>query len=310
MSQGQATPSAIPQANPPASRRGLFVGLITLDCLYRVEQVPGSDDKIVAQDCLLLAGGPATNAAIAFQALGNSATLMGALGQHPVTSLIGADLAAQGVTLWDLTAQRPEPPPFSTILVTAASGERAVISRNAVSCQAPPESVDETALAQVLVDVDLVLIDGHQMAVSLKVAQVARQRQIPVIVDGGSWKAGFEALLPLATSVIASARFFPPKCQSSADTLAYLAALGISEIAITQGQEPILYRHRGETQLLPVPAVAVQDTLGAGDIFHGAFCHYRQPAGWPQALSAASEIAAQSCRYFGPRAWIAAAKTA
>ncbi|MGB6013601.1 MAG: PfkB family carbohydrate kinase, partial [Nodosilinea sp.] len=72
---------------------GLFVGLITLDCIYRVSHVPSSDEKIVAEDSLLVAGGPATNAAIAFAALGNHATVVGALGQHPLAELIRAELA-------------------------------------------------------------------------------------------------------------------------------------------------------------------------------------------------------------------------
>ena len=62
---------------------GLFVGLTTLDCIYQVSRLPASDEKMVAEACLLVAGGPATNAAIAFAALGNRATLVAALGQHP-----------------------------------------------------------------------------------------------------------------------------------------------------------------------------------------------------------------------------------
>ncbi|HEY9735543.1 MAG TPA: PfkB family carbohydrate kinase, partial [Trichocoleus sp.] len=86
--------------------RGLFVGLITLDCIYKVDQVPGSDDKIVAEDCLLVAGGPATNAAVAFRYLGNQATVLGGLGSHSVTSLIRSDLQAQGVEIQDLLPER------------------------------------------------------------------------------------------------------------------------------------------------------------------------------------------------------------
>lgn len=48
---------------------GLFVGLITLDVMYLTPHLPAPNQKIVAQDYAIAAGGPATNAAIAFQYL-------------------------------------------------------------------------------------------------------------------------------------------------------------------------------------------------------------------------------------------------
>jgi sugar/nucleoside kinase (ribokinase family) len=275
------------------------VGLITLDCIYRVEHVPSSDEKLVAEESLLVAGGPATNAAIAFAALGNRARLAGALGQHPLTDLIRADLATYGVEIVDLMPQLRSPPPLSTILVTAATGDRAVVSRNAVERQADPA----TAL-DLLTDVDILLIDGHQMASSYSVAIAAQSSAIPIVIDAGSWKPGFDRVLPLATSVIAAAKFQLP---SQPDTLAALSALGIPEVATTHGPSPIHFCDRGTAGTLPVPQVTVQDTLGAGDIFHGAFCHYRLHAPFPDALTQAAQVAAQSCRHFGTRAWIAAA---
>jgi sugar/nucleoside kinase (ribokinase family) len=276
---------------------GLFVGLITLDCIYRVNHVPASDEKLVALDSLLVAGGPATNAAIAFAAMGNQATLMGALGQHPLATLIRAELASYGVEVVDLTPALETPPPLSTILVTAATGDRAIVSRNAVGRQAE----SPVALENALQDVDILLIDGHQMAVGLAAATLAQRQGIPVVIDAGSWKPGFEAVLRRATSAIAAAKFQIP---GQADTLTALASLGLAEAAITHGLQPIHFLHSGQRGMLPVPQVAVQDTLGAGDIFHGAFCHYRLQEPFTAALAQAAQIAARSCQHFGPRTWI------
>ncbi|HEY9762139.1 MAG TPA: PfkB family carbohydrate kinase [Trichocoleus sp.] len=280
--------------------RGLFVGLVTLDCIYQVEHVPASDEKLVASDSLLVAGGPATNAAVAFRYLGNSAAVMGVLGQHAVGSLIRADLTEQKVILHDLMPNRVDPPPLSTILVTTSTGERAVVSRNAVNCQASSHSVSESCLE----DVDVVLLDGHQMAIGVQIARWASSRNIPIIIDAGSWKLGFEEMLPLATYVIASARFFPPHCSTQARVLDYLIQLGVPAVAITQGQQPILYGRGQLRATLPVPTVPVKDTLGAGDIFHGAFCHYCLQHPFEEALIRAAAIAAQSCQSFGTRTWM------
>ena len=55
---------------PPSTTRpvGLFCGLAVVDVIQLVQAPPGPDDKIVALDQLIAAGGPATNAAVAFAA--------------------------------------------------------------------------------------------------------------------------------------------------------------------------------------------------------------------------------------------------
>lgn len=313
--------------------RGLFVGLITLDCLYRVDHVPTSDEKIVAEESLLVAGGPVTNAAVAFRHLGNEAVLLGSVGHHAMTSLIRADLETYGVALVDGDPDRQDPPPLSTILVTATTGDRAVISRNAVGHQIVPPP--EAAIQAWLTGVDIVLIDGHQMALSLAIAQQARQQGIPVVVDAGSWKPGFDRVLGLATSAIAAERFRPPQCATAAETRRALLDMGIPEVATTHGSQPIQAlchtqnQHPLETDIL-VPTFPVVDTLGAGDILHGAFCHFRlrtsplpsapsedpfaPPSTYPAtpppfiaALTQAAAVASHSCQFFGTRAWLQSA---
>jgi sugar/nucleoside kinase (ribokinase family) len=286
--------------------KGLFVGLVTLDLIYQVEALPTSNQKIVAQDQTIAAGGPATNAAVAFQIMGGTTQLLAALGHHSVGQLIQADLAQQGVKLIDLQADNALPPPLSSIMVTEATGDRAVVSRNAVKHQAMPTDIP----SDVLEDVSIVLIDGHQMAVGLAIAEQAKVKGIPIVVDGGSWKPGFEPVLALADYVIASANFWPPDCHTEEQVFAYLADLGIPHVAITHGPDPIQYwiadDKWGDRGALPVPLVKAVDTLGAGDIFHGAFCHLILHNSFKEALLAAADVAAHACKCFGTRQWIQA----
>ena len=85
---------------------GLFVGLAVLDVIQLVDAPPGPDEKIVALDQAVAAGGPAANAAVAFAALGGRALLAAPVGAGPLAELIRADLTACGVELIDCAAAR------------------------------------------------------------------------------------------------------------------------------------------------------------------------------------------------------------
>jgi sugar/nucleoside kinase (ribokinase family) len=282
------------------TNNGLFVGLITLDLIYLADSAPQNNQKIVAADYTVAAGGPATNAAVTFNYLGDRGTLLGVIGSHPMTQLVRDDLHHYKVAIADLDPMAANTPPVSSIIVTQSTGDRAVVSINAAKTQANSQSIP----LNILQDVGIVMIDGHQMEVGCKIAQMAKAKNIPVAIDGGSWKPGFEKLLPFIDLAICSANFSPPMCQSEQDVFTYLSQLGISRIAITHGEKPIQYLWDGNTGSIDVPKIQPLDTLGAGDIFHGAFCYYILRENFTDALAHAANIAAESCKFFGTRRWM------
>ena len=280
---------------------GLFVGVTTLDCIYQADHPPAANEKVLATKSLMVAGGPATNAAVAFSQLGrkNKATLASVIGSHPLTGLITEDLLGQGVTIADLDRQRLAPPPVSSIVVSVDSGERAVISRSAEDIKVGPSTVSPDYLE----GVDIVLVDGHQMAVSAQIAQWAKASQIPIVVDAGSWKPDFESVLTLADTIVASANFFPPGCENVSEVIDWLKLHMAAKVAITQGAAPILFQDGETSGALDVPQIRAVDTLGAGDIFHGAFCHFYLTHTFEEALLKASRTASMACQYWGTRDW-------
>jgi sugar/nucleoside kinase (ribokinase family) len=279
------------------ARKGLFIGLITLDFIYLVDKYPNPNEKIVASDYTVAAGGPATNAAVTFQYLGNQTLLMGVLGEHPMTQLIKNDLSQIGLIFEDLDPSYSDSPPVSSIIVTKETGDRAVISINATKSQAKSQEISP----QFLSNIDLILIDGHQIEVSETIAKLAENPNTPIILDGGSWKPGLEKILPYINYALCSENFYPPHCQNEKEVFAYLWGLGIPYIAITHGEKEINYQEKGEFGSIPVPQINAIDTLGAGDIFHGAFCHYIRQETFTQALASSAQIASFSCQHFGPR---------
>ena len=289
------------------AKQGLFVGLVTLDLIYLVHNLPQANQKLAAEDAAIAAGGPATNAAVTFAHLGGAATVLTALGSHPIAGLIRSDLDQWGVAIADLLPNYPHSPPVSSIMVTQATGERAVVSLNAKDRQANCHHLP----LQALDNVEIVLIDGHQMAVGVAVAQQAQAQGMTVVLDGGSWKPGLETVLPYVNYAICSADFHPPGCDTTdavvvylRDTMAAGPATAPPRIAITHGHQPIYYSDGSDQGWIDVPQITPVDTLGAGDIFHGAFCHYILQIPFTRALSQAAAVAAQACQSFGTRSWL------
>ncbi|MGK7951777.1 MAG: sugar kinase [Xenococcaceae cyanobacterium] len=279
---------------------GLFVGLTTLDLIYLTTHLPHNNEKIVALNQIIASGGPATNAAVTFSYLGSKAKLVSVIGNHPLSHLINNDLQQYAVEIIDLESNCLQSPPVSSIFVTQSTGERAVISINATKSQATVEQLPP----DILENIDIILIDGHQIAISWAIARQAKSRKIPIVLDGGSWKTGLESILPFIDYAICSSDFYPPGCRDREDVFNYLKAKQINHIAITDGGKPIKYLERENRGELLIPTIKVADTLGAGDIFHGAFSHFILQEKFVSALSNSAEIASHSCQYFGTRQYL------
>jgi sugar/nucleoside kinase (ribokinase family) len=285
----------------PTPRRGLFVGLCALDSVYRVPQTPTRNEKVVATRHHVAAGGPATNAAVTFAALGGGCTLLTAIGRHPLAQWMRSEVGALSVRVVDATPGRREPPAMSTVYVDGATGERSIVSLNATGSTAsrPPE------LAHLVADADVVLADGHHPALCRAVAIEARSRGVPVVLDGGNWKAGMEDLLPHVDVAACSADFRMPGTSTLSESVAALRARGVPAVAVTRGAEPVLWFSQHDAGEVSVPAVEAQDTLGAGDAFHGALAWALGDRDLPAAIDFAVHIASFRVTVPGPRAWLA-----
>jgi sugar/nucleoside kinase (ribokinase family) len=283
--------------------RGVFVGLATLDVVHRVPAPPRADEKVVAADTLLLAGGPAANAAVAFAAVGGSATLVTGLGSHPLARSVTGDLADHGVACVDTTPEHADPPPLSSVLVTAATGERAVVSDHGRRHDVP--WVD---LAPVLRGADVLLVDGHHPRLARAAVDASVRLGVPVVVDAGSWKQVFAEILPRADLVLCSADLRLPGVPDDA-TLDALLARGATAAGRSRGAAPLLWAAGAERGEVRVPRVEVVDTLGAGDVLHGAAAYAVARRGVSAAalrrwLPWAVRIASLSCTAPGTRAWL------
>jgi sugar/nucleoside kinase (ribokinase family) len=289
---------------------GLFVGLATLDVVQLVDRLPSRNEKTTARRAWLAAGGPAAVAAITFAALGGRARLWTALGKAPAARLAASDLADAGVEVVDVA-----PPGFelavSTVCLDAATGERAVVSGSghapAFGKIAGPD----------LSGVDVVLVDGHHAALARSAVLAAchafpeerasvTKGRVPIVVDAGSHKPVFDELFPFTTDVICSADYIHP----DGITPRELLELGPELVAVSRGGAPLEWWTRAASGSITPDRAQVVDTVGAGDVLHGAYCHAvasgldREDALWRAVATATERV-----RHLGPFAWRTAITT-
>jgi len=280
--------------------RGLFIGLTTIDIQFFVDHYPKSNVKIKTRPPSVLVGGPATNAAVAFAKLNKGAFLASATGQNAFAGYISRDFEQNQINSFDLINQQEVNPVIATV-VTAGNGERNILTHN-------PAKIKASLSGKTLLDKtqpEIVLLDGFYPEISIDCAKEANAKNIPVVIDAGSWKIQYLEILKHTDIAICSADFYPPGCANSDEVFEYLQNRGVNKIAISKGDKCILFYDGTKRGEIIINKIKVEDTLGAGDFLHGAFCYYyckyRQ---FSEALKLAAELATYTCRYKGTRKWL------
>lgn len=295
--------------------RVLFVGRTTLDILYRLNRMPEEDTKVYARDLQAAPGGPALNAAITHSLLGGKAMLVSAVGSGPWAAAVRSQLRRHGVRLLDLAVGTAYETPLCTVLASAANATRTIvnppISQGSLRHLGAPWAAEVPSSWGAIPPV--VLSDGFFLEETAGLLSACKDAGAAVCLDGGSWKPGTEALAPLLTVAICSERFAIPGHAggpngNSEAVFEWFAGKGVPFVAVTRGARSILASDRGRRFEIEVAKIDAADTLGAGDVLHGAFCHHfaLKPEFEP-ALRRAAEIATLSCQSLGAQAWAAGA---
>lgn len=285
----------------PTEVQVLMVGLTTLDIAQVVRALPRSNEKVVATSMSTTYGGPAANAAGVARGLGVQARLLTGLGTSRIAGFTQGLLDDDGISVCDATPSDASAVAVSTVLIEDGTGDRAVVSTNATG-RATTHELPERVLA----GVDAVLVDGHSMGLCIAAARAARALGIPVVMDGGSWKDGTEELLGLVDVPVFSDDFRAPNEEDPVD---YALGLGATWAAQTGGERPSVVASREHRWTVAPEPVQVVDTLGAGDVLHGALTVGvailgASPEDADDVMRFATGVATLSCQAPGARGWM------
>lgn len=281
-----------------APKRILCVGMPVRDLLFRIDAVPMRGQKIRASHFEELSGGNAPNAAVAISRLGGRVLLCGPMGDEPGAFHILEPWHKEDI---DTSAIVPIPgavTPISSIMIDGA-GERTIVThRDPALWQIVLPPTD-----QLLDGIDAVLTENRCSSFVAGLCADAQRRGIPVVLDADRVMALDDPILGRASHVIFSADALrtSTKIDDLGAALSELAAQTPAYLAVTSGAEGTLWRASdGTIHHLPAFAVAPVDTLGAGDVFHGAFAlAIAEGMGELEALRFGAAAAALKCTRHG-----------
>lgn len=246
--------------------RVMCVGHAVQDLVFSVEAIPYSLEKHQADDFCSVGGGPAATAAVVISTLGGDAHLAARVGDDEVAKLIVSELQRYGV---DCSAVKALPhcrSSVSTVTVDQA-GERLIINYLDPKMPANPDWLPGPE------GFDAVLADTRWPAGAQKALAAAKAQGLPAILDADKPIPGDGALLAVATHLAFSRdglKHYLPELEVRR-ALQQLAEQTGVWCCVTLGGEGLYWVHGAESGSLPAYEVNVVDTLGAGDIWHGAF---------------------------------------
>lgn len=246
----------------------LTLGIATLDHVFRVPAMPHAAEKFRATAYAPVPGGCAATAAVAISRLGGLARLCARLGEDATGAAVVAALEAEGVDCGLCTLTPDATSPLSSVLVDPA-GERLIVNFRGEGLAAEPPGLTAEAAASA----DAALCDTRWPEGAARLMALAREAGIPGIIDGEAPFEGLEVAMQLASHVAFSAqglRAFTG-CHDLREALAAARSELCGWLCVTDGAAGVWFTEVDGIGHLPSPAITPHDTLGAGDVWHGAF---------------------------------------
>jgi sulfofructose kinase len=277
----------------------LCVGHAVQDFVFTLPTLPRTAEKHQASRFTSVGGGPAATAAVAIARLGGRVLLAARVGNDAIADTIVGELEGHGV---DCGAVKRFPGCSSSLsaVMVDAGGERMIVN---YLDPALPDAADWLPSPR-LAGAAAVLADCRWPAGAASALAAARAAGIPAVLDADKPIPRDRAALAAATHVAFSAEAL---AEYSGETdpvegLRSAAADLPGWCCVTAGAAGVYVLERGQLTRYPGHQVAVVDTLGAGDVWHGAFAlGLAEGMAEPAAVRFASAAAALKVQRLGGR---------
>ncbi len=280
--------------------RAVAVGAICVTRIYQVPQVPPLPAKVLASRLVEVVDGMALSAACAFAKLGGRAAIWARCGDDGPGQSAKVALEAEGLDVTGLRAVPGAASSQATVIVDAR-GERLVVPFHDPAVEAGAQWLP----LQALQGADMLLCDVRWPEGAEAAMRGARAAGVPCMLDGEVAAPGvLERLVPLAShAVFSDAGLMAYTGLDDVEVaLIEVARVHPGHVGATCGAGGYAWVQDGAVHRVPAPAVAVVDTLAAGDVFHGALAlALTEGRAMADAARFACHAASLKCTRFGGR---------
>lgn len=272
-----------------------------IDFALNVDQLPSPNLGAELFDYSWQGGGKLSTGMLAAARLGARCALMGPIGDDVFSRSCLHDFERHGVITSHLKVKEGTTS-LSVVISDHETHGRSIIHKAGSASEITEADVDFSLLAQAKYFYLSKFTD-----INIKACRLAREQGVKVFMDADSYRPGMEEFIPLVDVFVASEfvydalfgdRDFEKNCRKTRD-------MGPSIAVYTFGEKGCCGMGEEGYFFLPAYQVPVTDTLGAGDVFHGAFLAGLL-RGWGAEETArfASAVAAIKCTSPGGRSGI------
>ncbi len=244
------------------------IGHAVQDLVFSIDKMPSNAIKYSASAFKTIGGGPAATAAVAISKLGGSARLASRVGEDILANFIIAELESYDVDCSLVERINGNQTSTSAVLVDSA-GERMIINFQDGSITSDIKWLKKNFP----VDSNAVLADTRWPEAGIYGLEFAKKKGIPAVLDADVPVPKDERLVNAATHVAFSKNGL---IDFTGIKNAEIALQSVHEkfgncCCVTLGSEGTLIIEGGNQTHVPAFKIDVKDTLGAGDVWHGAF---------------------------------------
>lgn len=251
----------------------ICLGIAVLDHVFQMQSLPQSPIKHFANGYRVVGGGNAATAAVAVARAGGQAKFIGRLGNDPNAQVLLDELTGYGVDVSHTKLLDGMNTGVSAVMIDA-NGERMIINHTDPNLDPDPSWLQEKlSLLEGRIDVAVLADLRWQSGAEVFLAH-AKQLGLPAVLDVDLIPEEFpEPVMKCATHVL----FSEPALFQYVGTHDPESALNAAHerlgrwVGFTAGSLGVYWLDHWQLKHQPGIQIKAVDTLGAGDVFHGAF---------------------------------------
>jgi len=275
-----------------------------VDLLCHIERIPEPNEAMEVSESSWQGGGKVATGLIAAARLGLKAAIIGKVGDDIYGRYCISDFVRHGVDVKNLHVEKDKTTAFSVVLSDSKTNGRNILYKKGSA------SLDELGAQEyeMIRNSRFLHIAGWE-SIHVEAAKHAKEHGTITLLDADSYFPGLDEIMPYIDILIASEfvyKHYFTDAHYEENLKKFIRGWkGLDTVIFTFGSDGCAGISNGKFFRIPAYKVDVRDTVGAGDVYHGAYI-YGLCQNWDAEKCAdfASAVSAIKCTRVGGRAGI------